>query len=539
MIERQRGRRDLFKLKKTCRKDVGEYSINIERDMAMEIQKPCNQTNLESRQTPVDVKSDEWNGDGVSNATRVSVITSAYSLPNSTEENNDKINLIATSKRQEDKCETKKPYGGRPLKYECPQCQRRFHAPSHLKRHVMSHSSERPFQCNICGKGFLQAWHLGRHMTTHTGNKPFKCAECSKSFGSRFEMRTHINYIHKGIKEHKCEVCGKHFTLRSNLKVHMRKHTGEKPYQCTFCSKRFGQRGHLQYHIRKHEGKDEGVSSQQPEPTKKAAKLTAYVNRQHESISEQSECHDEDCECDSGIGSYDSEVESISCSSPVVLQDGSYDECQSRKHERPSSPEFALADNPRHRPTKRVYTEPQRQEVKPYVCYSCNCGFSEVSSLRAHARHSHPRKGISVGDYSCGFCLQHYSATEPLELHVEKHQFQKTAAFQEKNVIPCKSIRIDSPKSKMSPNSLAFSIENICANSQHSPKADTQGRSPLADTSVYEPFWRPVLAPSIPFTYRSNPAKGFTPSHSIGCVFTSQVSAFCHQHFDVCHLQVH
>ena len=91
-----------------------------------------------------------------------------------------------------------KPYGGRPLKYECPQCQRRFHAPSHLKRHVMSHSSERPFQCDVCGKGFLQAWHLGRHMTTHTGNKPFKCVECAKSFGSRFEMKTHINYIHKG-----------------------------------------------------------------------------------------------------------------------------------------------------------------------------------------------------------------------------------------------------------------------------------------------------------------------------------------------------
>ena len=93
---------------------------------------------------------------------------------------------------------SEKPYGGRPLKYECPQCQRRFHAPSHLKRHVMSHSSERPFQCDVCGKGFLQAWHLGRHMTTHTGNKPFKCMECAKSFGSRFEMKTHINYIHKG-----------------------------------------------------------------------------------------------------------------------------------------------------------------------------------------------------------------------------------------------------------------------------------------------------------------------------------------------------
>lgn len=146
----------------------------------------------------------------------------------------------------------KKPYGGRPLKFVCDKCDRRFHAPSHLKRHMLCHSTERPYKCQVCGKGFLQAWHLGRHMTTHTGNKPFQCSMCPKSFGSRFEMNTHYNYIHKGIKEHQCKVCNKHFTLRSNLKVHMRKHTGEKPYSCHICKKKFGQRGHLQYHLQKH-----------------------------------------------------------------------------------------------------------------------------------------------------------------------------------------------------------------------------------------------------------------------------------------------
>lgn len=76
--------------------------------MATTIEKPYTQTSLESRQSPVDLKSDEWNGDGISHAPRVSVITSTYDLPGSSEKGNDKINLIATSKPQEDKLGTSK-----------------------------------------------------------------------------------------------------------------------------------------------------------------------------------------------------------------------------------------------------------------------------------------------------------------------------------------------------------------------------------------------------------------------------------------------
>ena len=76
--------------------------------MATTIEEPYKQTSLESRQSLVDLKSDEWNGDGISHAARVSVITSTYAIPGSSEKENDKINLIATSKPQEDKPGTSK-----------------------------------------------------------------------------------------------------------------------------------------------------------------------------------------------------------------------------------------------------------------------------------------------------------------------------------------------------------------------------------------------------------------------------------------------
>ena len=76
--------------------------------MATTLSKSFITTNLGSRQSPVDKQADEWNGDGISNATRVSVITSTYSLPSSSEKNNDKINSIANSNSLDDKLEASK-----------------------------------------------------------------------------------------------------------------------------------------------------------------------------------------------------------------------------------------------------------------------------------------------------------------------------------------------------------------------------------------------------------------------------------------------
>ena len=74
--------------------------------MADTIPKPHTQTSLESRQSPADFKPDDWNAECVSNAARVSVITSTYSLPGSSDQNSDKIIMIANSKPHETKLET-------------------------------------------------------------------------------------------------------------------------------------------------------------------------------------------------------------------------------------------------------------------------------------------------------------------------------------------------------------------------------------------------------------------------------------------------
>ncbi|XP_066913316.1 oocyte zinc finger protein XlCOF28-like isoform X1 [Clytia hemisphaerica] len=326
----------------------------------------------------------------------------------------DVINTIEDEDCQE------KPYGGRPLRFQCPDCDRKFHAPSHLKRHRLCHTSERPFQCHICKKGFLQAWHLGRHMTIHTGNKPFQCPECPKTFGSRFEMKTHCNYIHRGIKEHECTVCNKMFTLRSNLKVHMRKHTGEKPYQCEICLKKFGQRGHLQYHMRKHE--ESNLTMEKDETTSKKPTINDIEKPSNQS-------QDKELATSSEYGSDDSESShgerSQSPTSPSLKTPLISTQSERRGPIKPIAiSAVPVIDTYKYTTSSiplsgRMFDHTNPTEIKPFVCVSCNCGFGEISSIRAHARHSHAKNGIVNELFSCAYCLQNFYSIDTLKFHFE------------------------------------------------------------------------------------------------------------------------
>ncbi|XP_068157058.1 zinc finger protein 780B-like [Drosophila tropicalis] len=77
------------------------------------------------------------------------------------------------------------------------QCSQAFETELKLRQHILTHSSDWPYQCEECPKGFYKNCKLEQHIrVSHSGSRKFVCSQCQQEFASKQSLNLHISIIH-------------------------------------------------------------------------------------------------------------------------------------------------------------------------------------------------------------------------------------------------------------------------------------------------------------------------------------------------------
>lgn len=104
--------------------------------------------------------------------------------------------------------------------------------------------------CTVCDKEFPTKKQFRNHMYLHDRTKFKTCQLCNATC---FNIRRHIESVHKNVRKDVCHICGAAYKQLSSLKEHMEsKHDEVGEYYCDICKngKNYRSKGRMKSHIK-------------------------------------------------------------------------------------------------------------------------------------------------------------------------------------------------------------------------------------------------------------------------------------------------
>ncbi|XP_051966098.1 zinc finger Y-chromosomal protein 1-like [Xyrauchen texanus] len=149
--------------------------------------------------------------------------------------------------------------------YSCMYCDYKSSDSSNLKTHVKTkHSCELPFRCERCGQTFSEEEELTQHAATHEDARGHQCSHCDHRSSNSSDLKRHVISVHTKDYPHKCAICGKGFHRPSELKKHSTSHKAKKLHQCRHCNFKIADPFVLSRHILSVHTKEQQQTQQQP-----------------------------------------------------------------------------------------------------------------------------------------------------------------------------------------------------------------------------------------------------------------------------------
>lgn len=90
--------------------------------------------------------------------------------------------------------------------FHCELCPLVFELRRNLRRHMLTHTNERPFSCDFCEKTFKRKDNLQKHIRDVHAEKNFNCNTCNKKFATYNQLGRHRKTsLHQKLKNEMSE----------------------------------------------------------------------------------------------------------------------------------------------------------------------------------------------------------------------------------------------------------------------------------------------------------------------------------------------